>query len=223
MGTPDLSCSRFLLPPMHSEGRRFVLIAMVLTLVLTWFATVLVIPGLLLSYGVYLFFRDPERILPPDHGLAVSPADGIVSMITKCAIPAELSAGTAEVCRVSIFMSVLDVHVNRVPTKATVKKICYIVGKFLNASLDKASEDNERYLYLLELADGREMAVVQIAGLIARRIVSFVEAGKHLDRGERLGLIRFGSRVDVYLPVGTEPLVAVGQTMIAGETPLAKI
>lgn len=223
MPSPDLSCQRFLLPPMNKEGRRFVFAAALLTLVATLLCHPLFWPGLLLTYGVYLFFRDPERVPPADPHAVVSPADGIVCMVMQCPIPAALEAGDTLVWRVSVFMSVLDVHVNRMPAGGTVTKTHYIPGKFLNASLDKASEDNERMLYLMQTACGHTLAFVQIAGLIARRIVPFASAGQQLARAERFGLIRFGSRVDVYLPPGVEPCVSVGQTMVAGETPLAHL
>ena len=223
MPTPDLSCKRFLFPAMHPEGRRFVLFAALLAAVAGGFCPPLLFPGLLLAYGVYLFFRDPERVPPDSPRAVVSPADGTVCLLMQVPIPAELDAGDRPVWRVSVFMSVLDVHVNRAPADGTVVKKHYIPGKFLNASLDKASADNERMLYLMRTEDGQTLAFVQIAGLIARRIVSFVKEGAALAQGERFGLIRFGSRVDVYLPPGVEPCVRVGQTMVAGETILAKL
>ncbi len=220
----DLSTKRFLLPPMHREGRRFVFAAALLTLVMTVAWTPLFWPGLLLTYGVFLFFRDPERVPPADAQTSIlSPADGIVCLLMQVPIPAALAADSQPVWRVSVFMSVLDVHVNRMPVAATVQKMHYIPGAFLNASLDKASDDNERMLYLLSMACGRTLAVVQIAGLIARRIVTFAKEGQALAIGERFGLIRFGSRVDVYLPAGVEPCVRVGQIMVAGETPIARL
>ncbi len=223
LDTVDLSCKRFLCPPMHPEGRRFVLIAALLGLagaVLWW---PLGIPGLLLTWGVYLFFRDPERVDPLDPQAVVSPADGIVCLLARTPIPKQLEAGDTPVWRVSVFMSVLSVHVNRMPAAGTVTKTHYIPGAFFNASLDKASEDNERHLYLMRTPAGQTLAFVQIAGLIARRILCLVREGQTLTRGERFGLIRFGSRVDVYLPPGVEPCVRVGQIMVAGETPLARL
>ena len=224
MSTVDLSCKRFLFPPMHPEGRRFVAIAALLAVLAALLWLPLAVPGVLLTLGVYLFFRDPERVPPADPQAVVSPADGIVCLLTQTPLPAALEPGdAAPVWRVSVFMSVLNVHVNRMPAAGTVLKTHYIPGKFFNASLDKASEDNERHLYLMRTEAGQRLAFVQIAGLIARRIVCFVREGQSLSRAERFGLIRFGSRVDVYLPPGVEPCVRVGQIMIAGETPIARL
>ena len=223
MDTVDLSCKRFLCPPMHPEGRRFVLIAALLGLLgaVAWWP--LGVLGLLLTWGVYLFFRDPERVPPLDPQAVVSPADGIVCLLAQVPIPAQLEAGGGPVWCVSVFMSVLNVHVNRMPAAGTVVKAHYIPGKFFNASLDKASVDNERHLYLMRTEGGQTLAFVQIAGLIARRILCLVREGQTLARAERFGLIRFGSRVDVYLPPGVEPAVRVGQIMVAGETPIARL
>ncbi len=228
---------------MHPEGRFFVRTAAFITIVLIpaipfqiWgvmlkqpliaalLCPVLILAGILITYGVYLFFRDPERVPPADPQMIVSPADGIVCLLTQTSIPAVLEAGdTRPVWRVSVFMSVLNVHINRTPAAGTVTKTHYIPGKFFNASLDKASEDNERHLYLMRTESGQTLAFVQIAGLIARRILCLVREGQTLTRGERFGLIRFGSRVDVYLPPGVEPRVRVGQIMVAGETPIARL
>ncbi len=208
---------------MHREGRRFVWIAGVCTLLATLAWPPLFFAGLLLTYGVFLFFRDPERVTPDAPQTVFSPADGIVCLLMQVPIPAVLEAGAHPVWRVSVFMSVLDVHVNRMPTAGTIVKMHYIPGAFLNASLDKASDDNERMLYLTRTPAGQTLAFVQIAGLIARRIVSFVKEGQVLAAGERFGLIRFGSRVDVYLPPGVEPCVRIGQIMVAGETPIARL
>jgi phosphatidylserine decarboxylase len=208
---------------MNREGRRFVMFAGLLTLLAALLWHPLLWPGLLLTYGVYLFFRDPERVPPADPHAVVSPADGVVCLLMQVPVPAALEAGDTPVWRVSVFMSVLDVHVNRMPASGTVAKTHYIPGRFFNASLDKASEDNERMLYLMKTENGQALAFVQIAGLIARRIVRFAQAGQTLARAERFGLIRFGSRVDVYLPPGVEPCVRVGQLMTAGETPLAHL
>ncbi len=207
---------------MHPEGRRFVLAAALLTLIGTLLWQPLAVPGALLLLGVRFFFRDPERVTPADPRAVVSPADGIVCLIMQSPIPAALGAGNTPVWRVSVFMSVLNVHINRMPAAGTLLNTQHIPGKFFNASLDKASEDNERHLYLMRTGDGQTLAFVQIAGLIARRILCFVRAGQTLALGERFGLIRFGSRVDVYLPPGVEPAVRVGQIMVAGETPLAR-
>jgi len=223
MNTVDLSCKRFLCPTIHPEGWRFVFVAALLTLLLSLIWSPLFFAGALLTIGVYLFFRDPDRVPPTDPHAVVSPADGIVCMVTQTPLPGELSADEAQVWRVSVFMSVFNVHVNRMPADGTIAKACYVPGKFFNASLDKASVDNERYLYLMQTTNGQWMAFVQIAGLVARRIVCFVREGQALSLGERFGLIRFGSRVDVYLPPGVQPDVQVGQTMVAGETVIARI
>lgn len=211
------------LKPMHPEGRRFVAIFAAVTLLLFLVADELGWIGVGLTVWCYYFFRDPERVTPARPGVIVSPADGIVSLIEPVAPPAELGLPDTPLTRVSVFMSVFDCHVNRAPVVGTVQAVAYRPGKFLNASLDKASADNERNGVVIEMADGRVLPVVQIAGLVARRIVCFVERGTTLSRGERFGLIRFGSRLDVYLPEGVVPQVRVGQTMIAGETVLAEL
>jgi phosphatidylserine decarboxylase len=167
-----------------------------------------------------LFFRDPVRVTPVREGIVVAPADGRISMITRVLPPAELGLGDRPLQRISIFMSVFNCHVNRSPVTGRIDRIAYRPGKFINAELDKASEDNERNSLVISTANGR-IGVTQIAGLVARRIVSFVREGQTIGAGERFGLIRFGSRLDVYLPEGTSPLVAEGQTAVAGETILA--
>ena len=167
------------------------------------------------------FFRDPERITPTRPGLLVAPADGHVTMIDMAVPPTELGLDGTPRWRVAIFLSVLDVHINRAPCDGVVTRIAYRHGKFLNASLDKASTDNERNALAMQLPGGQDIAVVQIAGLIARRILCFASQGETLRAGERFGLIRFGSRTDLYLPHGVEPLVSLGQTMIGGETVIA--
>lgn len=167
------------------------------------------------------FFRDPDRVTPVRAGLIVSPADGVVQRVDKAAPPAELEMGAEPRWRVAVFMNAVNVHVNRAPAAGAVARLAYRPGKFINASLDKASEDNERLALRLVLGDGRDLACVQIAGLIARRILCEATEGQTLAAGQRYGMIRFGSRVDVYLPEGVEPLVAEGQTMIAGESVLA--
>ncbi len=169
------------------------------------------------------FFRDPERVAPDRPNLVLAPADGHIVSVAPAAPPAELAMGTEPRWRVAIFLSVIDVHVNRVPVDGTVTRIAYRHGKFLNASLDKASTDNERNALAIRLADGREIAVVQIAGLIARRILCDVHEGDAVRAGERFGIIRFGSRTDIYLPEGVRPLVVEGQTMIGGETVIAQL
>jgi phosphatidylserine decarboxylase len=169
------------------------------------------------------FFRDPPRVTPTRSGLVVSPADGVVQMIQPAVPPEELGLGRQPLTRISVFMNVFDVHVNRTPVSGTVANLAYRPGKFFNASLDKASEFNERQAIRLRLEDGRDLAVVQIAGLVARRIRCDLKQGQAVRTGERFGLIRFGSRLDVYLPEGVSPLVAVGQTTIAGETVIADL
>ena len=171
----------------------------------------------------YYFFRDPVRIIPQDPGLVISPADGVVSLIEDVVPPADLDLGTEALTRVSVFMNVFNCHVNRAPVAGTVTHIAYHHGKFVNASLDKASEHNERNGLSIETAGGARIGVVQIAGLVARRIVCFVRVGDVVSAGYRFGLIRFGSRLDIYLPAGVPPLVAVGQTAVAGETILANL
>ena len=220
-------------PAIHPEGRKFGLIAagiaLAVLLLLGW--EIVGWPLLLLSFGVFAFFRDPERVIPQGEDLIVSPADGLVSLIAQVPPPRELQApdasgapglGAEPVTRISIFMSVFDVHINRAPVGGTVKRVIYIPGKFMNADLDKASEDNERQHILIERPDGRPVGFTQIAGLVARRIVPFVKPGDIIAAGQRVGLIRFGSRVDVYLPAGTDAKVLLGQTVIAGETVLAE-
>lgn len=209
--------------PMHPEGRKFVAIAAALTVLLFLIEEALGLLGVVLTIWVYYFFRDPRRAVPQREGLVVSPADGIVSQIETAAPPPELGMGEQKLTRVSIFMNVFNCHVNRSPVDGEVVAIAYRPGRFFNASLDKASEHNERNSLRLRLDDGREIAVVQIAGLVARRIVSWVEEGQKLRRGERFGLIRFGSRLDVYLPPGVAPQVCLGQTMVAGETIIAEL
>ncbi|PZU08653.1 phosphatidylserine decarboxylase [Sphingomonas sp.] len=215
-------------PSVHPEGRKFALIAAAITLLIFWFISDdLGWIGVGITLWVLAFFRDPIRAVPQGRGLIVSPADGLVTLIEKVAPPRELVGEDAlsgePMVRVSIFMSVFDVHINRAPIGGTVSRVVYISGKFLNASLDKASEENERQHLLIEGADGTRIGFTQIAGLVARRIVPFVKPGDTLAVGQRFGLIRFGSRVDVYLPAGTAPKVALGQRAIAGETILARI
>ena len=209
--------------PMHPEGRRFVAIFAAISLVLFLIWDPLGWLGVGATVWCYYFFRDPPRTVPQREGLVVSPADGVISLIEPAVPPAELGLGDAALTRVSVFMNVFNCHVNRAPIAGTVSAAAYRPGLFLNASLDKASADNERNSLALRLADGRQIAVVQIAGLVARRIVCWVQPETALATGERFGLIRFGSRVDVYLPEGVAPLVTVGQTMVAGETVLADL
>ncbi len=209
--------------PMHREGIKFVAIFAGITLILFWLSSFLGWIGVVLTIWCYYFFRDPPRTTPTRDGLVISPADGIVSLIEQATPPAELGLSDGPLTRVSVFMNVFNCHVNRAPVPGTITKVAYRPGKFLNASLDKASVDNERNSICIEMADGRHIVATQIAGLVARRIVSFVTAPTPIQTGERFGLIRFGSRVDVYLPEGVNPLVSVGQGMIAGETVLADL
>jgi phosphatidylserine decarboxylase len=209
--------------PMHREGYRFVGIFAAVTVVLFFIAEPLGWAGVCLTIWCYYFFRDPPRVTPTRDGLIISPADGVVSMIGPAVPPQELGLGPAAMTRISVFMNVFNCHVNRLPIAGLITKVAYRPGKFLNASLDKASVDNERNALAVRLPDGRDYAVVQIAGLVARRIVCDVTEGQTLATGQRFGMIRFGSRLDVYLPVGTEPMIALGQSTIAGETVLADL
>jgi phosphatidylserine decarboxylase len=212
------------LVPIHREGYRFIAIFAGVTLVLFWLhLTPLAWLGVVLTLWCAYFFRDPERVTPLRDGLVISPADGRVSAIEEVVPPAELDLPREAVTRISVFMNVFDVHVNRSPLDATIRRITYVPGTFINADLDKASLDNERQALTLERDDGRLIGVVQIAGLVARRIVKFVDEGDQLAAGQRFGLIRFGSRVDVYLPKGAKALACIGQKAIAGETVLADL
>ncbi|AHE54563.1 phosphatidylserine decarboxylase [Sphingomonas sanxanigenens] len=215
-------------PAVHPEGRKFVLIAAVITLafaLMAWETVAWPMAGVTL--WVAAFFRDPVRTVPQGDNLIVAPADGLVTLIERVPVPRELAGpdglGNEPLVRVSIFMSVFDVHINRSPIAGTVKAVVYIAGKFLNADLDKASEENERQHLIVERHDGLRIGFTQIAGLVARRILPFVKPGDILAAGQRFGLIRFGSRVDVYLPAGTAPRITLGQRSIAGETVLAVI
>ena len=252
---PDFSNKSYLLPHINREGRRFGIPTLVVAAMLAIAATAcamlvavhggdmphhalfvslaavlafLVAPFLLLAYGVFLFFRDPERYPPEDEKAILSPADGRVCLVQECQLPDSLGE-MAEYrgktfWRVSVFMSVFNVHVNRMPTGGEILKKEYVAaGRFFNASLDKASKENERCNYLVRAENGQVYGVTQIAGLVARRIVPQVEAGDRKGRAERFGLIRFGSRLDVYLPEGVKPEVRPGQTMVAGETILGHL
>ena len=212
-----------IIKPMHPEGFRFLALFAVVTVLLFLLWEPLGWIGVVLTIWCYYFFRDPERVTPTRPGVIVSPADGIVSLIEPAVPPAELGMADAPLTRVSVFMSVFNCHVNRSPVEGQVTAISYRAGKFFNASLDKASVHNERNSLRIRMGDGRDLAVVQIAGLVARRILCFVKPGDRIGTGERFGLIRFGSRLDVYLPPGVVPLVSVGQTMVAGETVLADL
>ena len=208
--------------PITPEGYPFIGAFALAALILFWIWTPLGWIGTVLTIWCVLFFRDPPRVTPVRDGLVVAPADGRINQITTTAPPHELGLGDKPMLRVSIFMSVFDCHINRSPVAGRVEKIVYQPGKFFNADLDKASADNERNSLVIATA-GARVAVVQIAGLVARRIVCFVREGQPVGCGERFGMIRFGSRLDVYLPDGTPPLVAVGQTAIGGETALADL
>jgi phosphatidylserine decarboxylase len=210
-----------MLVPIRHEGFPFIAVLAFLTLFFGWFWAPIFWVGLILTAWCVYFFRDPPRVTPLQPDLVVSPADGRISAITVGMAPRELDLGDQTRRRVSVFMSVFDCHVNRAPLAGRIARIVYRQGKFINADLDKASEDNERNSLVIDSAHG-PIAVVQIAGLVARRIVCFTEADKEIAAGERIGLIRFGSRVDVYLPLSASVQVSEGQTAIAGETVLAR-
>jgi len=217
-----LASIRSQLAPIHREGLPFIGVFAVVSLLLFWLWPPLGWLGALATLWCIYFFRDPMRVTPVRDGIVVAPADGRVSRIVNAVAPKELELGERPLPRVSIFMSVFDCHVNRSPLAGKIERMTYHHGAFLNADLDKASEDNERNCLVIASEIGR-IAVVQIAGLIARRIVCFVREGSTVGAGERIGMIRFGSRVDVYLPEGVRPLIAEGQTAIAGETVIADL
>ncbi|QJQ33170.1 phosphatidylserine decarboxylase [Sphingomonas lacunae] len=222
------SSARWAWPAIHPEGRKFILIAAAVTLFLAWMAwETLAWPMAGVTIWVAAFFRDPVRVTPQGDSLIISPADGLVTQIAMVPPPPELQGadalGSGPVTRVSIFMNVFDVHINRAPIAGTVTHRHYIAGAFLNADLDKASEENERQHFLIERHDRLRIGFTQIAGLVARRIVAHAKPGDHVEAGQRIGLIRFGSRVDVYLPAGTVPRVLSGQRTVAGETVIAEI
>ena len=208
-------------PKIHPEGYKFLVIVIVLTIFLYFFSSFLGLLGLFLSVWVYYFFRDPERISIKDDNYLVSPADGLVLQVYETSGPKELGLENKKFTKVSIFMNVFDCHVNRTPCDGKVSEIIYKPGKFFNASLDKASEDNERNYYKITNNQGEDVIVVQIAGLIARRIVCEISKDQNLKQGDRIGIIRFGSRADIYFE-NYIPLVKVNQKTIAGETLLAK-
>lgn len=207
--------------PVHREGYPFIGAFFAVTLILGYFSTSLFWIGLILTAWCAYFFRDPQRVTPVDDRLVISPADGIVSAVGAAVPPRELGLGTAEMTRISVFMNVFSCHVNRAPVRGRITRIEHRPGKFLNADLDKASNENERNGLVIESPNGT-VAAVQIAGLVARRIVCWAEAESNIGVGERFGLIRFGSRVDVFLPLGATARVAVGQTAVAGETVIAE-
>ncbi|MHA1108908.1 MAG: phosphatidylserine decarboxylase [Alphaproteobacteria bacterium] len=213
------------MPPVsiRREGWPFIAVSAVITLALFGAAQSLGWIGIIVTGWCVCFFRDPERVVPTGDGLVISPADGVVQMITDAPPPPELEMGDAPLRRISVFMNVFNCHVNRAPVGGAVTRASYRPGAFVNASLDKASERNERRALCIEMPDGRSIAVVQIAGLVARRILCWADKGDDLRAGERFGMIRFGSRLDVYLPQGTRILVANGQQTIAGETIIAEL
>ena len=214
---------RNFIPPIHKEGFIFIIIFLIITIILSYFSNFLGIIGLVASIWCFFFFRDPARIAPIGDNLIISPADGIVQKIEDVSPPTNLGMKGDKITRISVFLDVFNVHVNRVPASGTIKKSYYHPGKFFNASLDKASEFNERQEVLMTMSNGKEVAFSQIAGLIARRIVCDLKEGQEVKAGERFGIIRFGSRMDIYLPKGVNPLVSVGQTMIGGETIIADL
>lgn len=209
--------------PMHKEGRKFVAVFALASVALFFVWKPLFWLGIGATVWCYYFFRDPIRVIPQQDGLVLSPADGIISLVEEVLPPSDLGLGNEPVVRVSVFMNVFNCHVNRAPMAGAVAHVVYRHGKFLNASLDKASEHNERNSITIEAADGTRIGVVQIAGLVARRIVCFVREGDRLGVGHRFGLIRFGSRLDIYLPKGVGSLVTPGTTAVAGETILADL
>ncbi|MDR1476916.1 MAG: phosphatidylserine decarboxylase [Rickettsiales bacterium] len=220
---PDFGVRSYLLPKISAEGVPVVAVSFVLSFVLGAMSEFLGVLGLIFSIFSFYFFRDPERYAPDVAGAIIAPADGRLLPVTESALPPELKAGGEKYVKLSIFMSVFDVHVNRNPASGKVLAVKYVEGKFFNADLDKASKDNERSIALVETAGGNRICYAQIAGLVARRIVSRLRAGQSVSAGERFGLIKFGSRLDIYVPKGAYELkVAAGQTMIAGETVLAQ-
>jgi len=229
VGTPTI---KWRVPDIHPEGRKYVFISGIITAIAyLWIGWFLAWPLIGLTLWVALFFRDPVRVTPQGEGLVVAPADGLITLIERVPVPRELAGenglGDKPLVRVSIFMSVFDVHINRTPIAGTVRQVVYISGKFLSADLDKASEENERQHIVVEgrpdsNGNTRRIGFTQIAGLVARRIVPFVKPGDMIAAGQRIGLIRFGSRVDVYLPDDIAPQVALGQRSVAGETVLGR-
>ena len=207
-------------PKIHKEGYKFLAISIITTFIILFFSKFLGTLFIIITVWVYYFFRDPERYSIGDDKFLVSPADGLVTDISEKSGPEELRLENTSYTKISIFMNVFNCHVNRVPISGKVEEIFYKPGKFLNASLDKASEENERNYYKIKLNNGEEIIIVQIAGLIARRIVCDVEQGQELKQGDRIGMIRFGSRVDVYFK-NKKPLVKLGQNIVAGESLLA--
>ena len=205
------------------EGNLFIFVFVVVAIIFFMVAQWLGFIGIVLVGWCIYFFRDPDRVTPLEDGLVISPADGVIQLVGDAALPPELNMGDAPMRRISIFMNVFDCHVNRIPVDGEIVKNAYRPGKFFNASLDKASEDNERRSLVIRSKTGAEVTFVQIAGLVARRIICWVDEGQSLRAGERYGMIRFGSRIDVYLPKGTRLLAIPGQRAVAGETPIAQL
>ena len=228
MDKPPLGTStvKWRFPDIHPEGRKYVAIAAAIALASLFIFDFITWPLVFLAFGVAAFFRDPIRVTPQGEGMLIAPADGLVTMIQPVELPPELrgpqALGDAPMVRVSIFMSVFDFHVNRTPITGTIRHVIYISGRFLNADLDKASEENERQHFIVEDKHGLRIGFTQIAGLVARRIVSFTKPGDMVVAGQRVGLIRFGSRVDVFLPADYVAQVTLGQRTIAGETIIAR-
>lgn len=214
---------KIVLVPINKAGYPFIAIFAAATVALYIFWEPLGVIGMVLTAWCAYFFRDPDRVTPDDGNLVICPADGVVQSVVKAPPPPELEMGSEPMTRIAVFMNVFNVHVNRSPVTGTVSAKHYRPGRFFNASLDKASEFNERMSLKVKTDDGAEIAFVQIAGLVARRILCYVETGAPLNAGERFGLIRFGSRVDIFLPDGVQPLVIEGQTTIAGETVIADL
>jgi len=212
-----------ILVPINREGYPFIALFAIGAFILGLIWEPLGWVGVILTLWCIYFFRDPERMIPEGDGLILAPADGVLQQITQATPPEELEMGDAPMTRISIFMNVFNVHVNRIPVAGTITGMHYYPGAFFNATLDKASEENERQALKITMHDGRDIATVQIAGLVARRIVTHVEKGDSVEPGHRFGIIRFGSRVDVYLPEGVNPHVAEGQTILGGETILADL
>lgn len=223
MQAHDTSLAKYIMIPVHREGYPFIALFAVASVLLGLLWAPLGWLGLVLTLWCVYFFRNPDRVTPDRDGLVISPADGVVCLVGPAVPPVELGMGDSPMTRICVFMSVFDVHVNRAPLAGRITRIAYKPGKFLNAALDKASEDNERMAIRMETTGGADIAFVQIAGLVARRIKCDLSEGQDVRAGERFGLIRFGSRVDVYLPEGVAPQVALGQRCIAGETVLADL
>lgn len=216
-----MSSLKHVIVPIHKDGHKFIVIFGAVALLLALFSEGLGFVGLVLTCWCVYFFRDPPRVTPAREGLVISPADGIISQITTAVPPKELGMPETPLTRISVFLNVFDVHINRAPIGGVITKMHYYPGKFLNASLDKASEENERNALRITIPEGKDFAVVQIAGLVARRILTFVKEGEPITGGARFGLIRFGSRTDLYLPEGVVPMVMEGQRMLGGETVIA--